>query len=99
MIFLGGENAGVMLHISLDEVQAAMPKMKVYAWRFTHHPELGVYRAMLWMELPYKDADKVRYDRYFPSSLAISKESVLKFLKRELKTEFKSERKLGLKKV
>lgn len=87
-----------MLHISLKEVQEAMPLAKIYAWRMTYHPELGVYRAMMWMELPYKDSNKVRYDKYIPVGLAPTKEHVLNFLKASLKAELQSVSKKGLKK-
>ncbi len=76
-----------------------MPLAKVYAWRLTHHPELGVYRAMLWMELPYKDAEKCRYDKYIPVSIASSKERMLHFLKVALKAELESTSKKGLQRL
>lgn len=63
--------------------------MHVYAWRFTWNPELGVYRAMLWMELPFEDSNKVRFDKYIPYKLAPSKSHVLRLLQEALKQEFK----------
>lgn len=53
---------------------------------------------MMWMELSYKDSDKVRYDKYIPVGLAPSKEHVLNFLKASLKAELQSVSKKGLKK-
>jgi hypothetical protein len=88
-----------MIHISLEEVQEAMPLANIYAWRWTWHPELGVYRAMMWMELPYKDSDKVRYDKYIPVGLAPSKGHVLRLLKESLKAELQSSAKRGLTQV
>lgn len=71
--------------------------MKVYAWRWTWHAELGVYRAICWMQLPFKDADKVRYDKYIPVALAPTKAHVLRLLEESLAAEFESANKRGLK--
>lgn len=79
-----------MLHISLGEVQQALPARKVYAWFWKYYPELELYRAMLWMEIPFKDAKKCRYDKYVPVDLASTKEHVLRLLMESLELEFQN---------
>lgn len=83
-----------MLFITLKEVQDSMPTMHVYAWRFTWHPELGVYRAMVWMETIA--TGKLRFDKYVPVALAPSKSHVLRLLSESLLQELKSPRRLAL---
>lgn len=88
-----------MLHISLGEVQGALPLRNVYAWFWKYYPELEVYRAMVWMETPFQDAQKCRYDKYVPIGLASSKEHVLRLLEESLEREFLDNSTRGLTKA
>ena len=76
-----------MLNVTLEDVQKAMPTRRVYAWFWKYHPELEVYRALMWMETPFQDAEKCRYDKYVPQALAVSKEHVLRLLEESLTKE------------
>ena len=88
-----------MLHITLEEIQNGLPSRKVYAWYWKYFPELEVYRAMVWMEFPYKDAEKCRYDKYIPQGLAPTKEHVLRLLSESLRVELESNAQRGLHKA
>lgn len=88
-----------MLYLSLEDVQKEMPLAKIYAWSLNYYPELEVYRATMWMNLPYRDADKCQFVKFIPVSFAPSKQHMLKFLKVALKAELKSVTKKGLKKI
>jgi hypothetical protein len=85
-----------MLHIALSDVQNALPLRKVYAFYWKYFPEMEGYRAMLWMEQPFLDADKCRYDKYVPQALAISKEHVLRLLEESLNLEFRDNATKGI---
>lgn len=76
-----------MLSITLEDVQKAMPTRRVYAWFWKYFPELETYRAMMWMEIPYQDAAKCRFDKYVPIELAMSKDFVLRLLEESLTKE------------
>lgn len=76
-----------MLSVTLEDVQKAMPTRRVYAWYWKYFPELETYRALMWMEIPFQDADKCRYDKYVPNELALSKEHVLRLLDESLTKE------------
>lgn len=73
-----------MLHITLAEIQEALPEYHVYAWRWTYHPELETYRAIAWMNIPLGEHAKIRYDRYIPQGLAPNKEAVVRLFHRSL---------------
>jgi hypothetical protein len=76
-----------MLSITLEDVQKALPTRHVYAWFWKYYPELEVYRALMWMEIPFKDADKCRFDKYIAQALATSKDHVLRLLEESLERE------------
>lgn len=79
-----------MLSVTLEDVQKALPTRRVYAWYWKYYPELEVYRALMWMEVPFQDAEKCRYDKYVPQALAVSKEHVLRLLEESLEAELRS---------
>lgn len=79
-----------MLSVTLEDVQKALPTRRVYAWFWKYYPELEVYRALMWMEVPFQDAEKCRYDKYVPQALAVSKEHVLRLLEESLEAELRS---------
>jgi hypothetical protein len=60
----------------------------VYAWFWKYYPELEVYRALMWMEVPFQDATKCRFDKYIGVALATSKDHVLRLLDESLEREF-----------
>jgi hypothetical protein len=86
--YLGGDMLGTMLSVTLEDVQKAMPTRRVYAWFWKYFPELEMYRAMMWMEIPFRDSDKCRYEKYVPVELALSKGHVLRLLEESLSKEF-----------
>lgn len=79
-----------MLSVTLEDVQKALPTRRVYAWFWKYYPELEVYRALMWMEIPFQDAEKCRYDKYVPQALAVSKEHVLRLLEESLELELQN---------
>lgn len=79
-----------MLSVTLEDVQNAMPTRRVYAWFWKYYPELETYRALMWMEIPFQDADKCRYDKYVPVALAPSKDHVLRLLEESLERELQN---------
>jgi len=76
-----------MLSVTLEDVQKAMPTRRVYAWFWKYFPELETYRAMMWMEVPFLDADRCRFEKYVPVELAMSKDFVLRLLDESLTKE------------
>jgi hypothetical protein len=79
-----------MLSVTLEDVQQALPTRRVYAWFWKYYPELETYRALMWMETPFQDSEKCRYDKYVPQALALSKDHVLRLLDESLEREFLS---------
>jgi len=88
-----------MLSITLEDVQKALPTRRVYAWFWKYYPELEVYRAMMWMEVPFQDAQKCRFDKYVTQTLATSKDHVLRLLEESLDREFLDNSTKGLSKA
>lgn len=86
-----------MIYISIEDIKKEVPS--VYAWNWKFFPELEHYRAIMWMNLPFKDAEKCRYDKYIPMGIARTKESAVKFLHTALMAELESNAQRGINRV
>lgn len=76
-----------------------MPERQVYAWFWKYYPEFEVYRAIMWMGIPFEDADKCRYSKYIPIIFVPERKIILGFLNTWLEEEFKTNAQKGLRKA
>lgn len=88
-----------MLHISLEDVQKALPMRRVSALFWKYYPSFEGYQIKVWMDVPLDGESRCRFDKTIPEALAPSKEHVLRLLVESIEREFETRATKGLSKA